>query len=108
MDDDRRNLADDRAAIANLVAVDRAVPCCATVDELVTQHVEAVEDDRQHARGVLPAQRTMRGDLRLLETAVPHVLINQPLLVIPVGLEDIPVIEMSSRIDSGNASQTRL
>jgi len=39
--------AEDGCAVADLCAVDGAIPCCPTVDQLIAQNVEPVKNETQ-------------------------------------------------------------
>ncbi len=95
-DDDRHHLAHDVVGIAQLLAVDRTVPGGTAVDQLVEQGVEPLEDDAQHRAGVVVGQCGMRRLASRGEALLPVVAAGQAILVVPVGLEDVAVVEQQS------------
>ena len=48
VDEDWKQAAHYGGAISNLIAVNAAVPGCSAVDQLITQDIEPVEDDREN------------------------------------------------------------
>ena len=93
LDDDGHELPHDRVCIAQLVAIDVAVPGGPAVDELVAQCVEPAEDHGQHIAGTVLCQgmpgRTVGGT----ESRLPVVSAVEAVEMVPVGLEDEFLIE---------------
>src|SRR5690554_4905782 len=92
-DDGRHHLAHDVVGVAQLLAVDRAAPGGAAVDQLVAKGVETLEDDAQHRAGVVVGQRRMGSLARRGKACFPVLAAGQTVLVVPVGLEDVAVVE---------------
>ena len=71
MDNYRDHRLQDAGTIADLGAVYLAVPGGTAVEELVAEHIEAVEQDAAEDEGVLLCQGTLGRPLAGLETLFP-------------------------------------
>ena len=71
MDNYRYHVHQNTGGVADLGAVDLAVPGGAAVEELVAEHIEAVEQDAAEDEGVLLCQGTLGRPLAGLETLFP-------------------------------------
>lgn len=95
-DDDRHQLFEQARAVAQLLAVDLAVPGGAAMDQLVAQGVEAVEHDREEQGGVAARQRHAGRALRAVEALLPFGLGEPAVPVLPEQVEDIGIVEQGA------------
>lgn len=92
-DQHRHDIRQNGGAIAQLVAVYRTIPGRATVQELVSQRVESRKHDTQHRAHVLAGHGGVGRSVRFPEPIFPVGVVGQPVLVVPVGLEDVLIVQ---------------
>ena len=76
---------------ANLRAVHTTVPGRPSVNELIAQNIEPVEDEAQDACTIACLEGLREGAGRGLEAILPILEPVNPIVVLPKGIEDIPV-----------------
>lgn len=92
----REEASEQRCAVPYLPAVDIAVPCRAPMHELVPQHIEAVEKDRQDPDGVMLSQSLRDRVAAPLQSPFPVSIACLTVLVGPERGKDMPIVEQNS------------
>ena len=92
VDEDGYEEAQDRGAVTHLIPVDGAVPGRTAVHELVAQDVEPVEDEAERAGGILRGKGPGEGTGRRPEPLLPVLVALDPVVMLPEGVEDVPVL----------------
>src|SRR3546814_17261968 len=87
IDEDRQQATEQRGAIPDLGAIDIAVPCRATMHQLVAQHIKPVEQDREYPGRVMIAQCGAYRCPRPLEPVSPVGISGRTIVLLPKGLE---------------------
>src|SRR3546814_8988023 len=93
MDEVRQQATGQAGAIPDLGAIDIAVPCRATMHQLVAQHIKPVEQDREYPGRVMIAPCGAYRCTRPLEPVSPVGIAGRTLVMLPKGMEDIAVCE---------------
>jgi len=70
----RHQESEDGCAVADLCAVDGAIPCCPAMDQLIAQNVEPVKNKAQHAGRVCGLNGLRETAGRGVETIFPVVI----------------------------------
>src|SRR3546814_7373431 len=93
IDEDRQQATEQRGAIPYLGAIDIAVPCRATMHQLVAQHIKPVEQDREYPGRVMIAPCGAYRCPRPLEPVSPVGIAGRTIVMLPKGMDDIAVCE---------------
>ena len=96
IDKDREKAPQDGSTVPDLIAIHGAVPRRTTVNELVTQDVEPVEQDREDPRRILGFHRMaacMPGPFEFLS---PVLIASNTVVMLPEWSEHIAVIQKNA------------
>src|SRR3546814_3978053 len=89
IDEDRQQATEQRGAIPDLGAFDIAVPCRASMHQLVAQHIKQVEQDREYPGRVMIAKCGAYPCPRPLGPVSPVGIAGRTIVMLPKGMEDI-------------------
>jgi hypothetical protein len=79
--------------IADLIAIDAAIPGCPAVHQLIAQHIEPVEHDREQRNGVARCKRVIDRALGFAESLCMIAIARRAVMVAPEGGEYIGIVQ---------------